>query len=113
MDVTIESDELVTRAPVRPLASRVDPVDMVGGVEPAPAGALDQAEVDRELRLVDAAISMVWRRVASRVTLASLELGHAVLAAARVRAALYGLEVRVVPETGTGPIAIVVERAEG
>jgi hypothetical protein len=70
---------------------------------------LDQDEIDRELRLVDAAISMVRRGVAHRVTLASMKLANEVLFAARARASLYNLHVRTASDVEGGPLSIIVE----
>lgn len=74
-----------------------------------PVERLDQEEIDRELRLVDAAISMIRRGVAHRVTLASMALAEEVLFAARARASLYGLHVRTAADVESGPLAIIVE----
>ncbi len=68
-----------------------------------------QAEIDRELRLVDSAIAMVRRGVAMRVTVVNLPLGTAVLEAARARAGLHRLSVTPVWSTDDAPCALVVD----
>ena len=72
-----------------------------------------QAEIDRELRLVDSAIAMVRRGVATRVTVANLPLGTAVLEAARARASLHRLRVTPVWSTDDSPCALVVDATDG
>jgi len=68
-----------------------------------------EAEMDREQLLVDAAIAMVRRGAARRVTIANLPLGDAVLAVARVRAARHGLRVTTVRSSPELPCALVVD----
>ena len=70
-----------------------------------------QNEIDRELRLVDAAIALVRVGAAVRVTVANLKLGDAVLEAARARAGLHRLRVTADWTPGDGGCALVVDRA--
>ncbi len=70
-----------------------------------------EAEIDRELRLVDMAIALVRAGAAVRVTLANLRLGAAVLEAARARAGLYRLRVTADWTPGDSCCALVVDRA--
>ncbi len=72
-----------------------------------------QAEIDRELRLVDSAIAMVRSGSARRVTVVNLPLGTAVLEAARARAALHRLVVTPVWSADDSPCALVVDAGEG
>jgi hypothetical protein len=71
------------------------------------------AEIDRELRLVDSAIAMVRRGVATRVTVANLPLGTEVLEAARARARRYRLSVTPVWSTDDSPCALIVDAGAG
>ena len=68
-----------------------------------------QAEIDRELRLVDSAIALVGSGGASRVTVANLRLGAAVLESARARAERYRLRVTADWTPGDGGCALVVD----
>ena len=70
-----------------------------------------QVEIDRELRLVDAAVAMVRRGAARRVTVVNLPLGHEVLDAARARAGLYGLRVQPADDA-VSPRTLIVEAPE-
>ena len=72
-----------------------------------------QAEIDRELGLIDSAIALVRHCAAARVTLVNLRLGAAVLDAARARAGMRG--VRVTPEwdLGDGARSLTVDLADG
>ena len=74
---------------------------------------LVEAEIDRELGLIDSAIALVRRGAATRVTVVNLRLGTAVLESARARARLRG--VRVTPELGLGDgmRSLVVDLADG
>jgi hypothetical protein len=72
-----------------------------------------QAEIDRELRLLDSAIAMVRRGVATRVTVANLQLGTAVLESARARARVHRLRVTPVWSNDDSPGALVVDAESG
>jgi len=72
-----------------------------------------QAEIDRELRLVDSAVAMVRRGVATRVTVANLPLGTEVLESARARAKLHRLRVTPVWSTDDSPCALVIDAGVG
>ena len=72
-----------------------------------------QAEIDRELRLVDSAIAMVRRGVAVRVTVANLPLGTAIIEPARARAGLHRLRVTPVWTTDDSPCALIVDADAG
>jgi len=72
-----------------------------------------QAEIDRELRLVDSAIAMVRRGAATRVTVANLPLGTAIIGAARARAGLHHLCVTPVWSTDDSPCALIVDAGAG
>ena len=71
-----------------------------------------QAEIDRELRLVDSAIALVRSGGALRVTVANLRLGSEVLESARARARLHRLRVTPLWTPDEAPCALVVDRAE-
>ena len=73
------------------------------------AEAVDQEEMDRELRMVDAAISMVRLGAAVRVTVANLRPTGAVLDAAQARACLHHLRVTAAWAPGGEVCALVVE----
>lgn len=66
-------------------------------------------EIDRELRLVDAAIALVRAGAAVRVTVANLRLGSSVLEAARARAGLHRLHVTADWTPGDEVCALVVD----
>jgi hypothetical protein len=70
-------------------------------------------EIDRELRLVDAAIALVRAGAAVRVTVANLRLGASVLEAARARAGLHRLRVTADWTPGDVACALVVDRGAG
>ena len=70
-----------------------------------------QQEIDRELRLVDSAIALVRTGAARRVTVANLQLGGAVLEAARARAGRYRLRVSPDWTPGDTECALVVDQA--
>ena len=72
-----------------------------------------QAEIDRELRLVDSAIAMVRRGVAVRVTVANLPLGTAIIESAKARARLHRLRVTPVWTTDDSPCALIVDADAG
>jgi len=72
-----------------------------------------QAEIDRELRLVDSAIAMVRRGVAVRVTVANLPLGNAIIESAKARARLHRLRVTPVWTTDDSPCALIVDAGAG
>ncbi len=72
-----------------------------------------QAEIDRELRLVDSAIAMVRRGAAARMTVANLPLGTEILESARARARLYRLCVRPIWSTDDSPCALIVDAGAG
>ena len=70
-----------------------------------------EAEIDRELRLVDTAIALVRAGAAVRVTVANLRLGDALLGSARARAGLHRLRVTADWTPGDSCCALVVDRA--
>ncbi len=72
-----------------------------------------QAEIDRELRLVDSAIAMVRSGSARRVTVVNLPHGAAILEAARARAALHRLSVNPVGSTDDSPCTLAVDAGDG
>jgi hypothetical protein len=72
-----------------------------------------RTEIDRELRLVDAAIAMVRRGAARRVTVANLPLGTLVLEAAVARANQHRLRVTPVWSTDDSPCALIVDADPG
>jgi hypothetical protein len=70
-----------------------------------------QAELGRALRLLDGAIALVRRGVATRVTVVNLPLAADVLDAARARAGVQGLRVTAVGSGDGAPCTLVVEAA--
>ncbi len=69
-----------------------------------------QAEIDRELGLVDSAIAMVCGGAALRVMVANLRLGAAVLEAARARGRLHDVRVTALWGPGDATCSLVVDR---
>jgi hypothetical protein len=74
--------------------------------------ALGVATVDEEIRSVAAAIEMVAAGSASRVTLAGLRFGAALVPEARRRAASHHVRVRPLWPMGDGPVDLVIEASD-
>ena len=68
-----------------------------------------QDELDRELRLVGSALTMVRRGVATRVTVVNLPLCASVLETAQARAQAHGLRVTALWPSAGEPCTLVVE----
>lgn len=83
-----------------------------GAVDRPPDPAV-QAEMARDLQLVDAAIALIRRGAATRVTLANLRRGDDIIDGARARAGLRGLRVTVVRSADGGRCALVVDAGAG
>jgi hypothetical protein len=76
--------------------------------EPARQG---QEVIDEELARLTAAIDLVAARAGSRVTLAGLRFGEALLPTVEASACERGVRVRPVWPMGDGPVDLVIEPA--
>jgi hypothetical protein len=65
--------------------------------------------IDEELARVSAAIDLVAARPASRITLAGLRFGEALLPTAQALAAARGVRIKALWPMGDGPVDLVVE----
>ena len=68
--------------------------------------------IDEELARITAAVELVAERPESRVTLAGLAFGEALMPQAREVAERRGVHVRAVWPMGDGPVDLVVEAAD-